>query len=74
MVSSSTLSTVRPPITECTPQELLPIMPPSVQYSCVDGIGREGEVLLPRLLAQVSSTQPGCTIAWRAVVSSSSTL
>ena len=27
-------------ITECTPQELLPIIPPSVQWLWVDGIGR----------------------------------
>ena len=26
-------------ITECTPQELLPIIPPRVQWSCVDGSG-----------------------------------
>ena len=34
-----TLSTVLPPITECTPQELLPIMPPSVLWVCVEGSG-----------------------------------
>ena len=33
------LSTVVPAITECGPQELLPIMPPSVQRECVAGSG-----------------------------------
>ena len=37
--SSSTLSTVLPASSECVPQELLPIMPPSVQRLCVDGSG-----------------------------------
>ena len=32
-------STVLPAITECGPQELLPIMPPSVQRECVAGSG-----------------------------------
>src|SRR6266702_3097197 len=39
MSSDSTLSSVLPAITECTPQELLPIMPPRVQRSCVAGSG-----------------------------------
>jgi len=30
---------VRPAITECTPQELLPTMPPKVAYACVDVSG-----------------------------------
>ena len=38
-------STVLPAITECGPQELLPIMPPSVQRECVAGSGREGEAV-----------------------------
>ena len=33
------LSTVLPPISACTPQELLPIIPPSVQRLCVAGSG-----------------------------------
>ena len=37
--SSSTLSEVRPAICACVPQELLPIMPPKVQETCVEGSG-----------------------------------
>ena len=33
------LSTVLPAITEWTPHALLPIIPPSVQWLCVDGSG-----------------------------------
>ena len=39
------LSTVLPPISAWTPQELLPIMPPSVQRLCVAGSGRERQVV-----------------------------
>ena len=37
--SSSMLSTVLPDMIECTPQELLPIMPPKVQWLWVAGSG-----------------------------------
>ena len=37
--SSSTLSTVLPASSECVPQELLPIIPPSVHRLWVDGSG-----------------------------------
>ena len=37
--SACTLSTVLPPISACTPHELLPIMPPSVHRLCVAGSG-----------------------------------
>src|SRR5947199_10310032 len=39
MSSDSTLSAVAPATIECTPQELLPSMPPSVQRLCVAGSG-----------------------------------
>lgn len=50
MSSSSILSTVLPAITECTPQELLPIIPPTVQYWWVAGSG--------------AKVRPCCSAAW----------
>ena len=50
---------------ECTPQELLPIMPPRVQRSWRRGIGREGQVVLLGGGAKVSRTTPGSTRAMR---------
>ena len=52
MSSSSMLSSVLPDITECTPHELLPIMPPSVHHRCVAGIRPERQADALRFVAQ----------------------
>src|SRR6266571_6176698 len=67
MSSSRTLSTVRPAMTECTPQDLLPIIPPKLQYSCVEGSGPKVILNLLARLRSLSSTQPGCTQAYFSV-------
>src|SRR6202045_351306 len=61
MSSSRTLSTVRPAMMECTPQELLPIIPPRLQYSWVDGSGPKVRLNSLARLRSLSRTQPGCT-------------
>ena len=56
--SASTLSEVWPVISEWTPQELLPIIPPSV-HQCVGGrIGAEGEPVPERRAPQVVEHRP----------------
>src|SRR5262249_27050628 len=62
--SSRTLSTVRPARTECTPQELLPIIPPRLQYSCVEGSGPKVRSNWLARLRRWSSTTPDCTHAY----------
>src|SRR5260221_2700578 len=64
MSSSRTLSTVRPAITEWPPQELFPIIPPRLQYSCVEGSGPKVRLNSLARLRSLSSTQPGCTQAY----------
>ena len=51
-------------MTECTPQELLPIIPPRLQYSCVEGSGPKVRLNSLARLRSLSSTQPGCTHAY----------
>src|SRR5258708_36016557 len=64
MSSSRTLSTVRPAIMECTPQELLPIIPPRLQYSCVDGSGPKVRLHSLARLRSLSSSPPAPTQAY----------
>src|ERR1700691_5459689 len=59
------LSSVLPAMTECTPQELLPIMPPRVQRSWVAGSGAKVRWCFSAAARRVSSTTPGCTRAMR---------
>ena len=61
--SSWMLSTVLPPISACTPHELLPIMPPSVQRLCVAGSGANVSWCSSAASRTRSSTMPGCTRA-----------
>jgi hypothetical protein len=66
---SITLSTVLPPITECVPQELLPIMPPRVHRSWVAGSTENVSpcfLAAPRSWSQIT---PGWTRAVRAPAS-----
>ena len=67
------LSTVVPAITECGPQELLPIMPPSVQRECVAGSGAKVRPCASAALRSASHTTPGSTRASRARASIDST-
>jgi hypothetical protein len=60
-------------MTEWTPQELLPIIPPSVQWLWVAGSGPKVRPCRQACRRSVSSTQPGCTRARRLPGSSSST-
>ena len=55
----------RPAIIECTPQVLLPIMPPSVQWSCVAGSGPKVRWYRSAASRSASSTIPGSTRATR---------
>src|SRR5262249_24346241 len=55
--------TVRPAIIEWTPQELLPIIPPRLQYSCVEGSGPKVRPYWLARLRRLSRTTPGCTQA-----------
>ena len=71
MSSSSMLSAVSPAMTECVPQELLPIMPPSVQRLWVAGSGPNVRSYLFAALRNSSSTIPGSTRARFASASSS---
>src|SRR5919198_1191528 len=71
MSSASTLSAVTPARIECTPQELLPIMPPSVQRECVAGSGPNVRSCSSAASRSRSSTSPGCTRAKRRSWSSS---
>ena len=66
-----TLSTVLPQATECEPQALLPIIPPSVQRLCVDGSGPNVSPYGAAAARRSSSTTPGWT---RAVARSGSML
>ena len=66
--SSWTLSTVLPLMTECTPQESLPIMPPSVQRLWVTGSGPKVRSRRSAAARSVSRTTPGCTRAVLPVV------
>jgi hypothetical protein len=63
--SASTLSTVVPPITECGPHELLPIMPPSVLWLWVAGSGAKVRPWRAAAARSSSSTTPGSTRAMR---------
>ena len=60
------LSSVLPAITECTPHELLPIIPPSVHQRCVAGSGANVRLCVSASSRRRSSTTPGCTRACRA--------
>ncbi len=66
-------STVLPAITECAPQELLPIMPPSVQRLCVAGSGPKVRPCRSASPRRLSHTTPGSTSAVRAAASIEST-
>ncbi len=59
------LASVLPDITECTPHELLPIMPPSVHHRCVAGSGPNVRPTRSASSRRRSSTTPGCTRACR---------
>src|ERR1700722_14932693 len=59
------LSTVLPPMSACTPQELLPIMPPSVQRLCVAGSGAKVSSCFSASMRSASRTMPGSTRAGR---------
>ena len=61
--SSSMLSTVLPAISPCTPQELLPIIPPSVQCVCVAGSGPKVSLCFSAALRRSSRMMPGSTRA-----------
>ena len=63
--NSSTLSAVFPPITECTPHELLPIIPPSVQWLCVEGSGANIKPCCLAASCNESKMTPGSTWAVR---------
>ena len=63
MSSSSTLSTVLPPITVCAPQELLPILPPSVQHRWVAGSGAKVRPCFFAASRSWSLIKPGSTLA-----------
>jgi len=67
------VATVGPAVTECTPQESLPIMPPSVQYWWVDGSGPKVRWCCSASPRRRSSTAPGSTRARRRSVSTSRT-
>jgi hypothetical protein len=66
-------STVLPAITECGPQELLPIMPPSVQREWVAGSGANVRPCASAASRRASHTAPGSTRAVRATGSTAST-
>ena len=66
-------STVLPAITECAPQELLPIMPPSVQRLCVAGSGPNVSPCASAADFSESHTAPGWTNAVRAAASTETT-
>jgi hypothetical protein len=65
------LSAVTPAMIECVPQELLPIMPPSVQRLWVAGSGPNVSWWRSAAVRSQSSTRPGCTRANRRSGSSS---
>jgi hypothetical protein len=71
--SASTFSTVFPAITECEPQELLPIMPPRVQRLCVAGSGPKVRRCFSAAWRSTSHTTPGSTRAVSLFSSTSST-
>src|SRR5208283_5056357 len=58
-----TLLETGPAICAWTPHELLPIMPPRVQYLWVAGSGPNVRPYLPAALRRSSRTQPGRTRA-----------
>ena len=62
-----------PQATECEPQELLPIMPPSVQRPCVDGSGPNVSPWGAAAARSWSQTTPGATTAVPAAGSMAST-
>jgi len=66
-------STVLPAVTECGPQELLPIMPPRVQRECVAGSGANVSPWRSAAACSASHTAPGSTRARRAEASTPST-
>ena len=74
MSSSATLSPSNRAMTERTPHELLPIMPPSVQRSCVDGIGPEREAVLLGRVAEMVEHDAGLRRARAAAPGSISTI
>jgi hypothetical protein len=64
MTSSSTLSEVRPAITEWMPQELLPIMPPKVAHWWVEVSGAKVRWCSSSVSSESwSRMTPGCTLA-----------
>ena len=58
-VQSFEFSSVLPAITECTPQELLPIMPPRVQRSWDGRIGPEGQMMFFGSVAEMIEHHSG---------------
>ncbi len=59
--SASTLSLIRPAICACIPQELLPSIPPIVQWSWVAGSGPTVSPCTRAASRTRSSTIPGST-------------
>ena len=55
------LSTTLPVRCAVAPQELLPIMPPIVQFMCVAGSGPKRSPVGASSSLSTSSTMPGCT-------------
>ena len=66
------LSTTLPVRWAVAPQELLPIMPPSVQFMCVAGSGPNRRPVSASCRFRTSSTMPGCTTQVRASASTDS--
>ena len=56
-------SAVLPLISECAPHELLPIMPPNVQWSCVEGSGPYVRPWTFAAFRTMSQITPGSTRA-----------
>ena len=71
MSSSSTLSLVLPKASECEPQALLPIIPPSVARAQVDGSGPKRRPCGAAACCSVPKMRPGSIRAVRASGSSS---
>ncbi|MDH6609171.1 hypothetical protein M2164_004806 [Streptomyces sp. SAI-208] len=72
--SRCTLSAVVPHATECDPQELFPIIPPSVHRPCVEGSGPNRSPCGAAASWSRSRTSPGCTTAVRLAGSRDSSL
>src|SRR5215472_1672726 len=63
------LSTTFPVRCAVAPHELLPIIPPSVQFMCVDGFGPKLRPVVDSWSLSTSSTMPGSTTQVRAALS-----